>query len=398
MNSMLVIGGGLAGAKAVQGAREAGFEGQLTLVGDEPVSPYERPPLSKDILRGEKPLHSSQVHEDAFYAEHDVELVLDDAVSSLDVSDKTATLQSGRTLSFDTAVLATGSEPRRLSLPGADLDGVHYLRTVADAERLSAAISAGTRVAVIGAGWIGSEVAASARVMGRDVVMIEPAKLPLVNVVGATVAKAFRDLHSDHGVTLRFGIAPTELRGSGRVEEVVLEDGSTEAADVVVIGVGVTPRTSLAAAAGLKTDNGIVVDDQLRTSSSWVLAAGDVAQAWHPRFQRAIRVEHWANALNQGLAAGANAVGGTTVYDRLPYFFSDQYDLGLEYVGYADRDSEVLIRGDLAKREFIALYHQDRIVNAALTVNTWDVLDDLKAIVSKGTPVDLDQVARDLPG
>ena len=389
---MLVIGGGLAGAKAVQGAREAGFEGKIWLVGEEPVAPYERPPLSKEILRGEKELHSSRVHDDAFYSDHDVELVLDDAVTSLDLSANSAGLRSGRTLAFDSAILATGAEPRRLQLPGAELSGVHYLRTVADAERLSAAIKAGTRVAVIGAGWIGSEVAASARVLGRDVIMIEPAELPLLNVVGSTVAEAFRDLHADHGVTLRFGKKPTELRGTGRVEEVVLDDGSAEAADVVVIGVGAAPRTSLATEAGLKVEDGVVVDEQLRTSAPGVFAAGDVAQAWHPRFQKSIRVEHWANALNQGLAAGGNAAGGSAVYDRLPYFFSDQYDLGLEYVGYAERGSDVVIRGDLAQREFIAFYHHDGVVNAALTVNTWDVLDDLKAIVSKGTRSDLDRL------
>lgn len=387
--TLLVIGAGLAGAKAVEGAREAGYDGTIVLVGDEGVAPYERPPLSKEILRGEKALHSSQVHDDAFYTERHVELVLDDAVTALDASAKSATLRSGRTLSFETAILATGAEPRRLQLPGADLRGVHYLRTVADAERLAGALKAGTRVAVIGAGWIGSEVAASARGLGRDVVLIEPAELPLLNVVGTTVAAAFRDLHADHGVVLRFGTAPAELRGSGTVEEVVLDDGTTEAADVVVIGVGAAPRTSLAKDAGLTVEDGIVVDDQLRSSAPGILAAGDVAQAWHPRFGRSIRVEHWANALNQGLAAGGNAVGGSTVYDRLPYFYSDQYDLGLEYVGWAERGSDVVVRGDLAKREFVAFYHRDGIVNAALAVNTWDVLDDLRAVVAAGAPTDL---------
>jgi 3-phenylpropionate/trans-cinnamate dioxygenase ferredoxin reductase subunit len=370
-SSMLVIGGGLAGAKAAQGAREAGFDGRVWLVGDEPVPPYERPPLSKAILRGEQPLHSSRVHDEAYYSEHDVELVLEDAVVALDIGAKSARLRSGRTLSFDTAVLATGAEPRRLDLAGAGLPGVHYLRTVADAERLAAQLAAGTRVAVIGAGWIGSEVAASARVLGREVVMIEPGSLPLVNVLGGTVAAAFRDLHADHGVTLRFGTAPTAFRGNARVEEVVLDDGSTEAADVVVIGIGAAPRLGLARDAGLEVDDGVVVDEFLRTSAPGVFAAGDLAQAWHRRFEKHIRVEHWANALNQGHAAGVNAVADPAVYDRLPYFYSDQYDLGLEYVGYAERDSDVVIRGDLAKREFIAFYHRDRVVNAALTVNTW---------------------------
>jgi 3-phenylpropionate/trans-cinnamate dioxygenase ferredoxin reductase subunit len=398
ISSLLVIGGGLAGAKAVQGAREAGFAGRVWLIGDEPVPPYERPPLSKEILRGEKPLHSSGVHDDTFYSEHDVELVLDDAVDALDVSARSATLRSGRTLAFDAAVLATGAEPRRLALPGVELAGVHYLRTVADAERLSADLAAGTRVAVVGAGWIGSEVAASARQLGRDVVLIEPGPLPLVGVLGTTVGEVFRDLHADHGVTLRLGTAPTAFRGASRVEEVLLNDGSTEAADVVVIGVGALPRTSLAVDAGLDVDEGVVVDSFLRTSAPGVLAAGDIARAWHPRFQQYIRVEHWANALNQGLAVGGNAVGAQNVYDRLPYFYSDQYDLGLEYVGYAERDSDVTIRGDLAARQFIAFYHRDRVVTAALAVNTWDVVEDLKAMVSAGAPADLERLqAVDVP-
>jgi 3-phenylpropionate/trans-cinnamate dioxygenase ferredoxin reductase subunit len=295
-------------------------------------------------------------------------------------------------MAFGTAIIATGAEPRRIDLPGADLAGIHYLRTIGDSLRLQAAIRGGSRVAVIGAGWIGSEVAASARRMRADVVLIDPAPTPLVRVLGEKIGGVFRDLHADHGVTLRLGSGVSELRGSATVEQVVLSDGTEEAADVVVVGVGVTPRTDVVSAAGVQIDNGIVVDQYLETNVRGIFAAGDVANQWHPHYGRKIRVEHWANALNQGAAAGQNAAGQRETYARLPYFFSDQYDLGLEYVGYSSPDDAVAIRGDLGKREFIAFWHRDGVVTAAMNVNVWDVVDDLKAIVGSGMPVDLAQL------
>jgi len=237
---------------------------------------------------------------------------------------------------------------------------------------------------VIGAGWIGSEVAASARQMGTEVILIDPAPTPLNRVLGDEIGDMFRRLHADHGVQLRLGTGVAELRGTGTVEQVVLSDGDVQAVDVVVVGVGVTPRVDLAVAAGLKVENGIVVDEYLQSSTSGVYAAGDVASAWHPHYGRNVRVEHWSNALNQGLTAGANAVGGTESYTRLPYFFSDQYDLGMEYVGYSDPSDAVVVRGSLADREFIAFWHRDGVVTAAMNVNVWDVVEDLKAIVGGG--------------
>jgi 3-phenylpropionate/trans-cinnamate dioxygenase ferredoxin reductase subunit len=298
-------------------------------------------------------------------------------------------MTDGATMRFDRLVLATGARPRSLDLPGAHLAGIHYLRTRDDAVALNAAIRQASRVAVIGAGWIGSEVAASARQMGADVVLIEPTAAPLHRVVGAEVGAVFTKLHADHGVELRLGGSVSELQGGRTVEKVVLSDGRVERADVVVVGIGVTPRTELAIAAGLPVDNGIVVDANLQTSVPGVFAAGDIANAWHPRYRRHLRVEHWANALNQGAAAGSNATGAVRAYDRLPYFYSDQYDLGLEYVGFADADHDVAIRGSLAEREFVAFYHRDGVVNAALTVNVWDVVEDLKTIVNAGVPVNV---------
>jgi 3-phenylpropionate/trans-cinnamate dioxygenase ferredoxin reductase component len=380
-HSLVIIGASLAGAKAAEGARAGGFEGRVVLIGDEPTPPYERPPLSKAVLRGEEAPETTRVHDDDFYTSRDIDLLTGRTVEALDRTDHSVQLDGGEQIPFTAAVLATGAAPRQLDVPGAALGGVHYLRTVDDSNRLGAAIRAAERVAVVGAGWIGSEVAASARQIGADVVLINPLAVPLQRVLGEQIGGVFAQLHADHGVQLRMGTGVAELRGGTAVEQVVLSNGDVEAADLVVVGVGVTPRVDLAVAAGLDVDNGVVVDEQLRTSAPDVYAAGDVASAWHPLFRRHLRVEHWANALNQGITAGANAAGGSDVYDRLPYFFSDQYDLGMEYVGYADPGDSVVVRGSLADREFIAFWQRDGLVTAAMNVNVWDVVEDLKSII-----------------
>jgi 3-phenylpropionate/trans-cinnamate dioxygenase ferredoxin reductase subunit len=335
---------------------------------------------------------SARVHPDGFYADHGIELV-SDRVVAVDVSSRIVTLSGGDSVPFDTAVLATGSAPRRLSLTGAELTGVHYLRTLEDSLGLREAIRAASRVAVIGAGWIGSEVAASARQIGADVVLIDPAPAPLHRVLGDDIAAVFARLHADHGVDLRLGTGVAELRGKDHVEAVVLDDGTVESADVAVVGIGVAPRTDLAEAAGLEIDNGVKVDEYLRTAADGLYAAGDVANAWHPHYRRHLRVEHWANALNQGATAGRNAAGQRDAYTRLPYFFSDQYDLGMEYVGYADPNDAVVVRGDLAAREFVAFWQRDGAVSAAMNVNVWDVVDDLRALVESRAPVDAARLA-----
>jgi 3-phenylpropionate/trans-cinnamate dioxygenase ferredoxin reductase component len=390
--TLAIVGASLAGAKAAEAAREAGYDGRVVLVGDEATAPYERPPLSKAVLRGEAEPASTRVHPDGFYDDHDIELVTDRVVG-IDSSSRRLALPDGRTLAFDATILSTGAEPRRLAVPGAELDGVHYLRSVADSNRLRAAIHAASRVAVIGAGWIGSEVAASARQMGADVVLVAPTPVPLGHVLGDDIGEVFGRLHADNGVRLRLGVGVGELRGSVGVEEVLLTDGTTEAADLVVVGIGVTPRTDLAGAGcGLAVDNGIVVDQHLETNVAAVYAAGDVANAWHPRYRRHVRVEHWANALHQGTTAGRNVAGRREVYERLPYFFSDQYDLGMEYVGLSSPDDELVVRGDLDAREFVAFWHRDGVVSAAMNVNVWDVVEDLKAIITADRPVDPDRL------
>jgi 3-phenylpropionate/trans-cinnamate dioxygenase ferredoxin reductase subunit len=289
-------------------------------------------------------------------------------------------------LAYDAVVLATGAEPRRLRVPGAELDGVHYLRTLDDAVRLGAALKGASRVAVVGAGWIGTEVAASARALGADVVLVDPEPVPLRRVLGDRMGEVFARLHAGHGVELRLGVGVSGLRGGRTVSEVVLSDGTAEAADVVVVGVGVIPRTGLAASAGLTVDDGVVVDEHLLAAPG-VYAAGDVANAYHPVLGRRLRVEHWANALNQGTLAGRNAAGERAAYDRLPYFYSDQYDLGLEYVGHGAGTDDVVVRGDVEAREFVAFWLRDGRVTAAMNVNVWDVVEDLKGLVGRAPDV-----------
>jgi 3-phenylpropionate/trans-cinnamate dioxygenase ferredoxin reductase subunit len=391
--TLVIAGASLAGAKAAEAARASGFDGRIVLVGPERELPYERPPLSKAVLRGEEPPESTRVHDDGYYAANDIELLTGRTVEALDLGSGRVTLDGGEHVPFSAVVLATGAEPRRLDIPGADLAGVHYLRELGDARRLGDALRSAGRVAVVGAGWIGSEVAASARQLGAEVVLIDRSEVPLQRVLGREIGEVFRSLHVDNGVQLRSETGVVELRGTGRVEQVVLTDGAVEDADVVVVGVGVTPRVGLAEAAGLKVDDGVVVDEHLQASAPGVFAAGDVASAWHPHYRRRLRVEHWANALNQGLTAGANAVGGSEAYTRLPYFFSDQYDLGMEYVGHGSPDDAVVVRGDRDARELIAFWQRDGVVTAAMNVNVWDVVEDLQAIVAGGRPVDAGRLA-----
>ena len=390
--TLAIIGASLAGAKAAEGARDAGYDGRILLIGDEPVAPYERPPLSKGLLRGETDIDAARVHPDGFYRDHDIDLITDRVVA-IDAAERRITLSGAGTLEFDTAVLATGAAPRRLDVPGAALAGVHSLRSVDDAVALRDAIRHGRRVAVIGAGWIGSEAAASARQMGADVVLIDPALVPLHRVLGDRIGEMFRRLHADHGVQLRLGTGVSEMCGTNAVDHIVLTDGRVEPADVVIVGVGVMPRTQLAADAGLTVDDGVVVDCHLESSVPGIFAAGDIAQAWHPRYGQHLRVEHWANAIAQGTTAGRNAAGQREVADHLPYFFSDQYDLGLEYVGHHTPGDELVVRGDLEGRRFVVFWHRDEIVTAAMQVNTWDVIDDLKGIVARGQRVDVGRLA-----
>ncbi|MFI2609705.1 NAD(P)/FAD-dependent oxidoreductase [Kitasatospora sp. NPDC018619] len=399
---VVIVGASLGGAKAAEALRGAGYRGGIVLIGEEHERPYERPPLSKGYLQGKTPREKVYVHPPQWYAENDVTLRLGTAVAAIDPAGHTVTLADDGRVEYAKLLLTTGSVPRRLPVPGADQDGVLYLRRVEDSDRIRAALRPGARIAVVGAGWIGLEVAAAAREAGAEVTVLEALELPLLRVLGREVAQVFADLHREHGVDLRFGVRVAELTGGGgTVNGVKLADGTTVAADAVVVGIGITPTTGLAEAAGLEVDNGIKTDRHLRTSDPDVYAAGDVANAYHPLFDRHIRVEHWANALNQPQTAARALLGQPdAVYDRVPYFFTDQYDLGAEYVGYVEPDGydRVVFRGDPATREFIAFWLKDGRVLAGMNVNVWDVTDPIRELVRSGRAVDADRLTNpDVP-
>ena len=383
--TFVIVGAGLAGAKAAETLRSEGFDGRVVLLGAESERPYERPPLSKEYLRREAGREKVYVHEDRFYEENEIDLRVRTSVAAIDAAAREAVLDSGERVAFDRLLLATGAAPRKLGVPGHELEGIHYLRDVEDSDLLRSRLDAGSgHVVVIGAGWIGAEAAASARTKGLDVTLVEMTDVPLERVLGRVLGEIYRDIHVEHGVDFRGGVALERFEGSRAVERVVLADGSSIDCDFVVVGVGVSPRVQIAEASGIAVDNGVLVDARLETSVPGVFAAGDVANAWHPFFEQRIRVEHWANALNQGPAATRNMLGAEEPYERLPYFFSDQYEVGMEYSGYATDWDEVVFEGDVAAREFIAYWLRRGRVVAGMNVNVWDVTEAIQEQIRSG--------------
>ena len=378
----VVIGGGLAAAHVVQALRENAAAEPITVIADEDLPPYERPPLSKDFLQGKQPAEAAIVHDAGWYAAHDATLVLGEHAAAIDRERHLVRLESGAEHAYGQLVLATGADSRRLDLPGAGLPGVHVLRRMDDARALKEALATGGRLAVVGAGWIGLEVAASARQAGMDVTVVAPGTTPLGTILGEEVGGHFAALHRAHGVELRLGTQVTGiLEHAGRAAGLATSAGEVPA-DVVLIAVGAVPATGLAEAAGLAVDNGVLVDSSLRSSDPDILAVGDVANAENTRLGR-LRVEHWDNAVRQGTLAAQVILGHDDRYDWLPYFFTDQFDLGMEYVGRAGRGAETVIRGSLVSGEFIAFWLEDGVVCAAMNVNIWDVNDTLRGIVGR---------------
>jgi len=384
----IIVGASLAGAKAAEELRSEGFDGRIVLIGSEPERPYERPPLTKDYLRGETAREKTYVHDPGFYEEHRIELETGLSVTSIDPGAARISISDGRELTYDRLLLTTGAEPRRISIPGAGLDGVYYLRTLADCDALRGRLEAGGHVVVVGAGWIGSEFAASARMRGLEVTLIDPLALPNERIFGAEIGAFYRDVHRQHGIKLMLGEGVEAFEGKGVVERVRAASGKPIACDFAVVGVGVVPRVDLALEAGLEVDNGLLVDETLAASSPHVFAAGDVARAFNPFYGERIRVEHWSNALNQGPAAARAMLGQPVSYDRIPYFYSDQYDIGMEYSGYAPQWDEVLFRGDRSDGKFVAFWLRDHRVLAGMNVNVWDVNEQVQALIRSRRPVD----------
>ncbi|MDV7357037.1 FAD-dependent oxidoreductase [Rhodococcus oxybenzonivorans] len=396
--TFIVVGGGLAGAKTAEALRARDFDGSIILLSEEDHLPYERPPLSKEHFAGKKALADFIVHRGDWYRDHHVDLRLGTAATALDLAAHTVTLPDGSTLSYDKLALATGSRSRRPPISGSDAAGVHYLRTVDESDALIEAVGEHGRLVVIGAGWIGLEVGASARERGADVTLVEAAEVPLSGSIGPEIGTVFAELHREHGVHLHLAAKVEEiLVEDGRATGVRLGDGTVLPADAVLVAVGAAPNIELAEQAGLDVDGGgVLVDAGLQSSDPDVVVVGDIAAHLHPRLGTRIRVEHWANALNQPAVAAATMLGHTAQYDNLPYFFTDQFDLGMEYVGYAPHDSydRVIVRGDYATREFIAFWlDSGNRVLAGMNVNIWDVTDQIKQLVSSSAPVDPDRLA-----
>jgi 3-phenylpropionate/trans-cinnamate dioxygenase ferredoxin reductase subunit len=400
--TFVIVGASLAGAKAAETLRAEGFTGRIVLVGEETDRPYERPPLSKGYLLDKEPRDKAYVHDATWYATNDIDLVLGVQATALDAKAHTVTLDNVEPLRYDKLLLATGSRVRHLDLPGSENLGIRYLRTITESDALKADLNEGAQVLVVGAGWIGLETAAAARVHGATVTVVEMDTLPLRRVLGDEVAGVFADLHRAHGVGFRFSSGVQEFGGlGGRVTHCVLSDGTELPADVIIVGVGIRPATELAEDGGLEVDNGVVTDAGLRTSNPDVFACGDVASSYNPLFSRRIRVEHWANALNGGPAAAKAMLGQDIAYDRVPYFFSDQYDLGMEYSGYVEPGGydRLVFRGDPATEptnpQFVAFWVKDGRVLAGMNANVWDVTEQIQTLVRaghEGRAVDLDRL------
>jgi 3-phenylpropionate/trans-cinnamate dioxygenase ferredoxin reductase subunit len=392
----LIVGAGLAGASAAKALRDLGHRGPVVLIGDEPEQPYERPPLSKGYLMGGTSRDEVYANPTSWYAENDVALRTGTRVIRIDRESHRVTLDDGESLGYAKLLLTTGSEPRRIPIPGADLDGVVTLRRLSDSDHLRRAIADGGAFAIIGGGWIGLEVAAAARAADVPVTVLEAAELPLLQVLGPEMAGVFADLHRSHGVRLFTGVGVAEIVGhDGVATGVRLSDGTEIPARTVLMAVGARPVVELAEAAGLAVENGVLVDEHLRTSDPDVFAAGDIANAYHPGLARRLRVEHWANALHQPPVAAAGMLGRDAVYDNVPYFYTDQYDLSMEYRGHAAVGGydQVVVRGDVAARVFTAFWLEGGRVVAAMNVNSWDETELLEEIVRRRSAVDPGRLA-----
>jgi len=389
MPSYVIAGASLAGAKAAETLRDEGFDGEIVLLGSELERPYERPPLSKGYLLGSDLRDAVYVHPADWYPEHGIDLREGVTVTAIDPGAATVAIsgpEGDAELSYDKLLLTTGASPRRLNFPGSDREEVLYLRTVGDSDRLRSAFQPGTRVVVAGAGWIGLETTAAARTAECAVTVLEPQPGALHDQLGPELGAVFGDLHRAHGVEFRFGEKAVEFRPG----MVITSGGAEIPADVLVVGIGAAPNDDLAARAGLETGNGVLTDEALRTSAPNIFAAGDVANSFHPLLGQGVRVEHWANALNGGPAAARSMLGQAVSYDPVPYFYSDQYDLGMECAGLPSpgRYDQVLYRGDPATLEFIAFWLSGGAVIAGMNVNVWDVNDDIQSLIRAARPID----------
>jgi NADPH-dependent 2,4-dienoyl-CoA reductase/sulfur reductase-like enzyme len=378
---IVIVGGGLAGVRAAEGARDAGHDGPITIVAAEDVTPYERPPLSKDLLQGDASLEDAIVHDADWFSEQRVELRTDTRVAIVDAEKQLAIVDESDKIPYDELILATGAAPRRLDIEGDHLSLIGALRTIEDARVIRSLFEQQKKVVIVGAGWLGTEVAAAARGHGCDVTIVSRSEVPMQRVLGDHFGTYLRDLHESHGVQFVTGTTPTEYLGDDQVRQVRLDDGRVLDTDMVIEAIGARPRVGLADTAGVDVDDGVLVDESLRASRAHNWAVGDIANHLHPFYGTRIRSEHWSVARNQGYHAGRGAAGELEPYDRLPMFFTDQYDMGMEYRGHAPDFDEVILRGSLEAGEFLAFYLDQGVVRAIANVNTWGIGDEIESVL-----------------
>ena len=365
-SAFVVVGANLTGGAAATTLRSDGFEGRIVLIGEEATPPYERPSLSKAYLRGEAAIDEALLHPVSWYEENGVELLLGGKARRVDPGAKVVAHRDGRDVPYDKVLVATGGRNRQLEVPGHDLEGIHGLRTIEDADAIRREAKAGRRAVVVGAGFIGCEVAASLRQLGVEVEVVEIFESPLQRAVGQEIGRVFEGIHRDQGVVFHFGQLVERFEGSGRVEGVVTDRGTRIECDFVLVGVGIEPNLEVVEGTGVETANGILVDQLCRTNVEGVYAAGDVANHWHPIFQRRLRVEHWDNALKQGAAAARSMMGKQEPFDDPHWFWSDQYEHNLQSIGLPSDWDELVIRGSLEKRDFVAFYLKEGLLQAAV--------------------------------
>jgi 3-phenylpropionate/trans-cinnamate dioxygenase ferredoxin reductase subunit len=386
--TFVIVGAGVAGGGVAAALREEGFDGRVVLIGAEQQPPYERPPLSKEYLRGESSFERALFQPPDFYDENGVETRFGVRATRVDAAEKVVELDGGERVAYDRLLVATGGRNRRFRIPGMDLEGIYSLRTVADSDRIRAEISPGRRAVVVGMGFIGSEVAASLRQSGVDVVVVDRNEVPLRRVLGEEVGRVIEGIHRDHGTSMIFEDTVAAFEGVGRVERATTARGRRIECDFVVVGLGVEPVTDLLADTGAEIDNGVVVDEYLRTGVEGIYAAGDVANHYHPVFGRRIRVEHWQNALKQGPVAARNMLDKDKPYDEVPWFWSDQYEHNLQYAGFHTEWDELVVRGSMEERNFVAFYRKERRVLAAVALNRGRDLRRSMPLIKAREPID----------
>lgn len=391
--TFVIVGASLTGGTAAATLRQDGFDGDVILVGAEPHPPYERPPLSKQYLRREVPFEKALVRPTGFYEAHAIDTRFGDAATHIDPAERKVELASGRSVRYDKLLIATGVRNRRPPIPGLNLENVFDLRSVDDADALRAEVVPGRKAAVIGMGFIGCEVAASLRQQGVEVVCIDPSPTPLFRVLGEKLGQVMSTIHRDHGVDMVFDDVVTRFEGSRRVERVITKGGRRVDCDFAVVGVGVEPVVNFLDASGVEIDNGILVDEYCRTNVDDIYAAGDVANHYHPLFQKRMRVEHWQNAMQQGAAAARNMLGARKPYDPVHWFWSDQYDVNLQYAGFHREWDQVVVRGSLDARNFIAFYLNQQRIDAVVALNRGKDVRSAIPLVKGRAAVDPRQLA-----